>query len=383
MKIGEHGRLTADQARSEAKTLLGAVEKGHDPIAQRQADRKAKPFRELAEEHFNHEVKSKLKPRTQDEYRRLLDLHILPELGSKIGRDLRRVDVSRLHAKMRETPATANRAVALVSNIWNWAAGAGEVERSANPARFDSKGRDGIQRYPEAPKERYLSTKELQRLGDTLRKAETTGLPWAVDEDKPTAKHIPKVNRLTKLDLYAVAALRLLIFTGARLREILHAKWDYVDWDRGLLHLPESKTGRKTIYLAAPALAVLESLPKTNSPYIIPGLTAPRSKEADKKKRKAGTGHRADLKKPWAAVARAADLKGVRLHDLRHSFAATGAGMSLGLPMIGKLLGHSQPDTTARYAHLDADPMRRAAEIIGNQLAAAMSGNTAKIFKRK
>lgn len=186
------------------------------------------------------------------------------------------------------------------------------------------------------------------------------------------------------MDPYAVAAIRLLILTGARLREILHAKWDYVDWDRGLLLLPDSKTGRKTVYLSAPALAVLQSLPRsTTSPFIIPGLTKLADESAAQKAKEPEPKPRADLKKPWAAISRAAGLTGVRLHDLRHSFAATGAGASLGLPMIGKLLGHTQPDTTARYAHLDADPMRRATNMIGNQIAAAMDGRTATILRAK
>ena len=82
---------------------------------------------------------------------------------------------------------------------------------------------------------------------------------------------------------------------------------------------------------------------------------------------------RADLKKPWLAIQRHAGLEGVRLHDLRHTFASIGAGASLGLPLVGKLLGHTQPATTARYAHLDADPLRRATDLIGAQLAAALA----------
>lgn len=85
---------------------------------------------------------------------------------------------------------------------------------------------------------------------------------------------------------------------------------------------------------------------------------------------------RADLNKPWNAVRRHAKLEGVRLHDLRHTFASFGAGASLGLPVIGKLLGHSQPQTTARYAHLDADPLRRASNLIGEKLSAALGGES-------
>ena len=284
----------------------------------------------------------------------------------------------------------------MISSIWNWAARRDEVEASANPAA-------GVERNPQQGKERYLSVDELASLGDALRRAETVGLPWNVDETKPTAKHIPKGSKLRIIDPHAIAAVRLLILTGARLREILHAKWDYVDRERGAMHLPDSKTGKKTIYLSAPALAVLQDIPRVHgNPYIIPGEKRRKPGEP-----KPAPSPRADLKRPWEAIARAAgffeqvpavdeggkavvDKNGkpvmverstVRLHDLRHSFASTGAGASLGLPIIGKLLGHSQPATTARYSHLDADPMRRAADIIGNQIAAAMAGKQAEVVQ--
>jgi integrase len=125
--------------------------------------------------------------------------------------------------------------------------------------------------------------------------------------------------------------------------------------------LPDSKTGKKPIYLSAAALAMLAALPRIEgNHFVIPGEKAGQP--------------RVDLKRPWAAVTKAAGLEGLRIHDLRHSFASVGAGASLGLPIIGKLLGHSQAATTHRYAHLDADPMRRAAETIGATIAAAMGG---------
>jgi integrase len=162
------------------------------------------------------------------------------------------------------------------------------------------------------------------------------------------------------LDPFVVAAIRLLILTGARLREILHARWE-LDFERGLLLLPDSKTGKKPVYLSGAALTILSTLPRiAGNPHIIPG-------EQD-------DAPRADLKRPWAAVTKAAGLDGVRLHDLRHSFASIGAGASMGLPIIGKLLGHSQAATTHRYAHLDADPMRRAVETIGATISTAMDG---------
>jgi integrase len=143
--------------------------------------------------------------------------------------------------------------------------------------------------------------------------------------------------------------LRLLLFTGARLREILHLKWENVDLERGLLFLADSKAGRKTLVLNAPAMAVLVSLPRVGS-YVIAGDTAGTKGEKP----------RADLKRPWRTIAKRAGLDGVRLHDLRHTYASFGAGGGLGLPIIGKLLGQTQASTTQRYAHLDNDPLRRA-----------------------
>ena len=249
--IGDHGRLTPEEARSEAKKLLGAVEKGADPVAERRAASGVRTFREAADEFMRRHVASKRKARTHYEYELLLKVHIFPKLGSRRITDVRRVDVARLHAGLSDRPFVANRCLALVSSIWNWAARGEEVQFTGNPAK-------GIDRYPERGRERYLTSKEFERLGNALRTAETIGLPWTVDETKPKQKHAPKLDkRRTVADPFAVAAIRLLILTGARLREILHARWESVDFERGIIHLGDSKTGRKPIYLSAAALSVL------------------------------------------------------------------------------------------------------------------------------
>jgi len=183
------------------------------------------------------------------------------------------------------------------------------------------------------------------------------GIEWTFDEEKPTAKHIPKGRRRTILGPYPVAAIRLLLLTGCRLREILHLRWVDIDWERGLALLPDSKVGRRYVVLNAPALAVLSRLPPI-SELIIPGEFKDKP--------------RSDLNRPWRLVSRRADLAGVRLHDLRHTHAAFGAGAGLGLTIIGKLLGHTTPATTARYSHVDNDPLRRASERIGGAIAKAL-----------
>jgi integrase len=229
------------------------------------------------------------------------------------------------------------------------------------PAGFSNPAK-GIAMFKETARERFLSTAEFERLGLALREAETTGIAWTIDEAGPHAKHLPKAERrVTILSPFATSAIRLLLFTGMRLREVLHLRWTSVDLDRGMLHLPTSKTGKKTVVLAAPALEILAALPRLGA-YVIAGDDPAKP--------------RADLQRPWAAVCRRAELPGVRLHDLRHSFASVGAGAGLGLPVIGKLLGHASPSTTARYAHLDADPQRRAANAIGATIAAAMGGKS-------
>lgn len=362
--IGMHGRLTPDEARSKAKQILGAVEAGADPIEERRAARAVRTFREVADEFLQHHVAAKRKGRTYAEYRGLLNVHLLPAFGTRRMVDIKKGDVARFHAGMSERPYAANRAVAVLSSIWNWAARRDEVAFADNPVRF-------VDKNPERGRERFLTSEEFGRLGEAIRIAETEGLPWSVDETKPKAKHLAsEAKRRTTLDPHAMAAVRLLIFTGARLREILLARWEQVDFERGIIHLSDSKTGRKPIYLSAPALEVLASLPRiAGNPHVIPGT-------------KAGA-PRADLKKPWMGLTRAAGLNGLRIHDLRHSYASFGAGASMGLPIIGKLLGHSQPTTTARYAHLDADPVRKASETIGLTIAAALSSKSSNVVRLK
>jgi integrase len=149
-------------------------------------------------------------------------------------------------------------------------------------------------------------------------------------------------------------AIRLLLFTGCRLREILNLRWVEVDLERGLLHLPDSKTGRKTVVLNTAALDILSAMPRQDS-YVVPS------------ERRGQPRH--DLKRPWDHIRSAAGLDDVRLHDLRHTHASFGVASGLGLPIIGRLLGHSSPLTTARYAHLADDPVRRASDIIGAKLS--------------
>lgn len=353
MTLGKISDFTPDQARKVADNLRSAVKTGKDPQGDKAAQRAALTVEELATSFLAGHVDAKRRSTTKAHYEDVLSRLVVSKIGKRKAKDITRAELARIHLANGATPFQANRILAIVGSMYSYGGRHGLVPEGTNPAR-------GIERFKEEPRERLLSTVELERLGAAIRLAETTGIPWAIDQTKKT-KHVPKLKRETVIGEHAAAALRLLIFTGARLREVLHLKWEHVDFDRGLLLLPESKTGKKTIVLNAPALALLNMLTRAGT-YVIAGESAGRPAERP----------RSDLKRPWALVSRHAGLQGVRLHDLRHNFAAFGAGGGMGLPIIGKLLGHTQPQTTARYAHLDADPLRKAANTIGATIAAAM-----------
>lgn len=357
--LGSASSLTSAEARKLAKDMLAAVRGGADPLTERATAKAAASIAQIAPRFLSEHVARRRKPKTVALYKLAVDRHIVPALGSRKAASLTKAEVIKLHGDISErAPVMANRVVAVLGSMMSWAQKVGLVPEGHNPVTR-------IEKNTEQGRERYLTTAELERLGKALHEAETVGIPWDVDEANPNAKHLPKnASRRTVLSPYAVAALRLLLLTGARVSEVLKLRWSEVDFDRGLLLLPDSKTGRKTIILNAPALAVLEGIPRLGE-FVIAG----RGPTNGGKERP-----RSDLKKPWAAICRHAELEGVRLHDLRHSFASVGAGAGLGLPIVGKLLGHTEASTTQRYAHLDNDPLRRASNTIGEEIATKLAG---------
>lgn len=224
-------------------------------------------------------------------------------MGNRKAAELAPSDVARLHSKMSDTPYQANRMLAVLSNVYGFAGRMGLVARGTNPA-ID------LDRYREQSRERFLTNDELARLGEAIREAETIGIAWQVDHTKPTDKHTPKARPRTIIDPYAAAAIPLLLLTGCRLREILHLRWNEVDFDRGLLLLGDPTTGKKAVVLNAPALALFREIRRIGR-YVI--AIASTGAEDEKP--------RPNLKKPWAAVSKRAGLDGVRLHDLQHTHA--------------------------------------------------------------
>jgi integrase len=335
LTIGRHGSpWTPEMARIEAKKILGEIADGGDPAMIREDERRTLTVRQLGERFYGEHVTGKRKPSTAVSYRDLLGRFIYPAIGSHTVPTVTRADVVRLHHEMQATPYQANRALSVLSKMMNWAEQQGYRPDGTNPCRH-------VERYKEQSRERFLSPTELAELGGALTRAEK--------------------GEMTSP--YAVAAIRLLIFTGARLGEVLGLQWAYVDMDNAVVRLPDSKTGAKTVHLPPPALEVLSALHRIEgNPYVIVGARDWRPL--------------VNLEKPWRAIRKMAGLDDVRLHDLRHSFASMGAGAGLGLPVIGALLGHAQPQTTARYAHLANDPLRQAANLIAGRIGDAMAGRS-------
>ena len=326
VQIGRHGTLPFEEAKARARKIIADIDDGRNPNKEKEEERLSPTVAELAERFLEEYVPVHCKPRTQVEYRHALRRYIVPALGTIKVVALVRDDVAALHHEMRDKPYQANRTLGVVSKMMNQAEAWGLRPDRSNPCYH-------VRKYREKKRERFLTADELARLGKALDGEE-------------------------KLARSAVTAFRLLLYTGARLSEIQTLKWEHIQGNR--IHLPDSKTGAKTIPLNGPALEVLAGTERIQgNPYVI-----------------AGTGegaHLTDLQKPWRRVRKVAGLEDVRIHDLRHTFASEAVMGGESLPMVGRILGHTQAQTTARYAHLADDPLQRASERIASSLKQAMS----------
>ena len=335
LTIGSPPAWSIGAAREEARSLKRLVDQGHDPLAGLKADRDAPTVSDLCQ-RFEDEYIPKKREATQTEYKSMMKNKIKPELGSLKVSDVTYSDVDRLHRKLTKLghPYRANRTIAVLSKMFSLAIK--WQYRSDNPAK-------GIERNQEQKRERYLSGDELVRLSKALAK----------HKEKNTANII-----------------RLLLLTGARSGEMMAARWNDFDLENGVWTKPGSTTKQKTFHrvpLSAPArqiLSVMRKDAKDDAEFLFAGR---------------GSAHRVDLKKAWPAICKAAGLSNARVHDLRHTYASILASAGQSLPIIGALLGHSQPATTARYAHLLDDPLRQATERVGSLVAP--SKQTANVVK--
>ena len=322
--IGRHGAVTVDQARRHARELLGDVAAGRNPVEEIARHRRAPTVAALCDRFFEDHARGRCKPSTQAEYRRNLDLFIKPGIGTLKVVDVERRDIADLHHGLRHIPYQANRMLQVLSKMFNLAEVWGLRPDGSNPCRH-------VPKFPEKKRERFLRHAELERLGAVLSAAETDG------------RETPHV----------AAAFRLLMLTGCRLGEIQTLKWDHVTAFG--LELPDSKTGARLVPLPDVARELLDRLPRLpDNPFVIIG---------DKPGQ-----HITDLQRPWRRLRAAAGLDDVRIHDLRHTYAAHAASSGVPLAIIGRILGHTQYQTTMRYAHLADAPVREAA----NQNAGAI-----------
>lgn len=328
VSVGRHGKITVDEARKLAKEIMGQVAKGENPAEEISQHRKAPTVSALCERFFESHVMERCKPSTQGEYRRAIDLFINPAIGSFKIVDVERKDIAELHHKFRDKPYQANRTLGVLSKMFNLAEIWGVRPDGSNPCRH-------VPKYREVKRQRYLSNAELQRLGQVLSDTERDG------SETP----------------FIIAAFRLLILTGCRLGEIQTLKWEYITADG--MELPDTKTGARRIPLPAAARAVLSALPRfADNPYVIAGRVTGK--------------HATDFQHPWRRIREKAGLENVRIHDLRHTYASNAVSSGMPIQMVGRLLGHTQIQTTMRYAHLADDPVRRAAEENAERLGNAL-----------
>ena len=330
--LGTHGELTTTQARLRAGQVIDRIKGGAEPIpppAQAGA-----AIADLAARYLSAHVAQNCNAHTAGIYRGSLENHILPALGMMPLAMVETAHVAALHYRLRETPRAANRALSVLSKMFSLAAAWGLVADGTNPCR-------GVRKYKEKKRERFLTREEYRRLGMALVEAEAeaeAGVEGAVSP-------------------YAIAALRLLVLTGCRLNEILTLRWDDVDHTAGEFRLRDGKTGARMVPLTPTAETVLAGIARVQgNPWIIVG-------------KKPGT-HLSTITADWYRLRAHAGLDDVRIHDLRHSYASRALAAGESLSMIGKLLGHADIQSTARYAHLARETERLSAARVGGSIGA-------------
>jgi integrase len=334
LKIGVHGPITAEKAREIASRELGKIASGADPVEEKKQSRAAEAKRlgtltvsQLCDKYLAEHAQMHKRESSIGDDRSMIELVIKPKLGSKRVPDVEQDHIATLHRDLKATPYRANRVLALLSKMFGLAVQPWKL-RSDNPVT-------GVKRYDEQKRQRYLGTEALGHLADAL------------------AQH---PNRII------ANAIRMLLLTGARRGEVLTMTWEQVEREPGVWVKPSAHTKLRRehrIPLSPGALQLLDDMQryrKTDEPYVFPGRSRGQPL--------------VEIKNFWGFVSRAAGLEGVRIHDLRHTYASLLAASGFSLPIIGALLGHTQAATTHRYTHLADDPLREATGRVSAQLDA-------------
>jgi len=321
-KLGDEASLTAEAARRAVKVWVVNRAEGK-PILNAKPSVQSITLRKLCNLYIEDYAKLHKKPKSVEEDTRYIERDIKPALGHKALSEIGSKDIVRLKSDFADTPVKANRILALLSKIFNLAEEWEYREPNTNPVRH-------IRKFKEVSRKRYLYAEELQRLENVMVDAEVNG--WTS----------PPV----------IDAIRVLQMTGARLREVLNMEWTFVDLPNGQVHLPDSNTGEKTIFLSNKARRYIGNIErKLDNPFVFPGQR--KSVQL------------INIQKPWRLIRERAELSDVRIHDLRHTYASLAVAQNLSLPIVGKLLGHKSSKSTERYAHLYTDVMIAAAKKVG------------------
>ena len=327
--IARHGEMELSEARRRARDMLWRIRAGENPAEDIQREKETPTFREFAEEYLRR-CDPRWKPSGRKTVRIYLKARILPTFGRMPLDRIGPKDVAAwFDAASQDRPGAANRAFEILRAMMFRAEEWGWRERGSNPCL-------GIRKNPRNHVARFLDTDELGRLGRALDAREAE---W------------PE----------AVAAIRLLAFTGFRRSEAVNLRWRDIGNDA--INLPDSKTGPRAVPLGEAARALIETLPGDRDPngFVFPKYANGRCQES--------------LVACWRTVCTDAKLGRLRLHDLRHTVASHAVMSGENLPLVGKLLGHQRHRTTAGYAHLADTHLVEAAEKVGSIIAEAMEGD--------
>lgn len=335
LRIGTFPSMTVEQTRQIVKQKLAQIAMGGDPAQEVKEGKNAPLFHEVIETFLQEHVDAKLKPATQHQYRTLTQNHLIPAFKKMKMADITYRHVAKLHHDLQNTPYFANRCAAVLSKFFDWCEKTGYRDRGTNPVR-------GLEKYREEKRLKFMESSELEAIGEG----------------------IAKLEKQDAIDPTIAAALKVMLLTGARCSEILTLKWEYFNESKEKALLPNSKTGAKVLPIPPTAWEVISALPRVNE-YCFPGRW--------------GRGHIINVKDTWKRICKAGGISGWRIHDLRHAFASYAANSGKSLPIIGKILGHSQASTTSRYAHLAENPVAQAAAETAEGLAQELNLGMSKI----
>ena len=329
--LGNHGEITPDAARALAARAIDRIKRGESPIPPPPAPEPT--MADLAGRYLREYIPAHCREPSAVNYRRILDNHILPALGEMPVRAVGRREVTELHYAMRDSPHAANRAVKILAKMLSLAMEWGWRDHGTNPCK-------AVKPYRANPRERFLTDMEYRNLGQAVARLESAG----------------------RIGRPAAAAIRLLVLTGCRRNEVVELQWNDIDRTSGELHIRDGKTGGRMVPLTPEVRKVLDGISKVpDNPWVITG-------------EKPGS-YLKSVNISWAVVRTEAGLKGVRLHDLRHSWASRALALGESLSMIGKLLGHRRIETTARYAHLAMDAEKASAAKVGGSIGSDIFSN--------